>query len=76
LSDKILHRLRVACDFLEVDPRFLAQDQIEQRFQNTSPTLAFACGSSGIAYEQPARYQRLDAPGELVRENVNRGESD
>ena len=54
------------------DLGFLAQDQIEQRFENTSPTLAFARCASGIAYEQPAGYQRLDAPGELVRENIQR----
>jgi len=37
LSDKILHRRRAACIFLEVDPGFLAQDQIEQRFENAPP---------------------------------------
>jgi len=34
LPDKILHRLRAAGTFLEVDPGFLAQDQIKQRFEN------------------------------------------
>jgi hypothetical protein len=50
LSDKILHRLGVAGTFLKVDPGFLAQDQVEQRFENTSPTLAVARCASGIAY--------------------------
>jgi hypothetical protein len=59
LSDKILHRLGATITFLEVYPGF-AQDQIEQRFENTSPTLAFARCASGVAYEQPARYRLLD----------------
>ena len=38
LPDEILHRLRAAGIFLEVDPGFLAQDQTEQCFENASAT--------------------------------------
>jgi hypothetical protein len=50
LPNEILHRLRAAGTFLEVDPGFLAQDQIEQRFEHTSRTIGFARCASGIAY--------------------------
>src|SRR4051812_28843112 len=73
-ANELFERLTGSRIFADVDPSFFAQNQTQQRLQHTSRPLpcAFPIFSTSIADEQPARHERLNALGELIREHVQR----
>jgi hypothetical protein len=56
-------------------PAFSLRIRLSSVSRTLPPPWPSASCASGVAYEQPARYKRLDALGELIREYIQRIET-